>query len=97
VSRPTGYRWRRRFQQAGTITAVVEHSRRHEHSPSQTAAESEARVVSLQSTGGGAKKLAVLLHEESRALPVITINRILKQRGLVTKWGSYAQHIFGQL
>ena len=28
VSRPTGYRWRRRFQQAGSMTGVVERSRR---------------------------------------------------------------------
>jgi len=90
VSRPTGYRWRRRFQETGTITAVVEHSRRPKHSPSQTAMESEARVMELrQEYGWGAKKLAVLLNEEGRLLRVITINRILKRRGLVTKWGSH--------
>ena len=91
VSRPTGYRWRRRFEQAGSVTAVVERSRRPEHSPSQTEPRKEDRVVALrQEHGWGAKKLEVLLREEGQPLTVITINRILKRRGLVRKKESHA-------
>ena len=42
VSRPTGYRWRRRFQQAGG-DGDVERSRRPEHSPAQTEQRKEER------------------------------------------------------
>lgn len=91
VSRPTGYRWRRRFQQAGSVTAVVERSRRPEHSPAQTESRQEERVVALrQEHGWGAKKLEVLLREEGQPLTTITINRILKRRGLVRKKDSHA-------
>ncbi len=91
VSRPTGYRWRRRFEQAGSVTAVVERSRRPAHSSAQTGAHDEERVVALrQEQGWGAKKLQVLLREEGTPLTVITINRILKRRGLVRKKESHA-------
>jgi transposase InsO family protein len=84
ISRPTGYRWRRRFQQAGSVTAVVERSRRPARSPSQTGPEKEARVVVLRREyGWGAKKIDVLLREEDTSLTVTTINRILKRRGLI--------------
>jgi transposase len=91
VSRPTGYRWRRRFEQAGSVTAVVERSRRPARSPAQTGAHDEERLVALrQEQGWGAKKLQVLLREEGTPLTVITINRILKRRGLVRKKESHA-------
>lgn len=91
ISRPTGYRWRRRFEQAGSVTAVVERSRRPAHSPSQTASEKEARVVELRREyGWGAKKIDVLLREEDTSLTVTTINRILNRRGLIGKKESNA-------
>ena len=84
ISRPTGYRWRGRFQQAGSVTAVVERSRRPVHSPAQTAPRCEERVIALRREfGWGAKKLEVLLQEEGTQLTVRTINRILKRQGLV--------------
>jgi len=90
VSRTTGYRWRRRFEKAGSLAAVLEKSRRPAHSPSQTEVEQEERVVELRREHGwGAKKLEVLLREEGRPLKVITINRILKRRGLVRKEDSH--------
>jgi len=91
VSRPTGYRWRRRFEQAGSVMAVVERSRRPQHSPAHTEPCKEDRVVALRREHGwGAKKLEVLLREEGQPLTVITINRILKRRGLVRKKDSHA-------
>lgn len=84
ISRPTGYRWRRRFEQAGSVTAVAEHSRRPRRSPWQTAPEREARVGELRRQHGwGAKKLAVLLREQDTPLTVTTIHRILKRQGWI--------------
>ena len=91
VSRPTGYRWRQRFEQAGSFTAVVERSRRPKRSPLQTERPKEERVVALRREyGWGAKKIEVLLREEDAPLTVTTINRILKRRGLVGKKDSNA-------
>jgi transposase InsO family protein len=90
ISRPTGYRWRRRFEQAGSVTGVKEHSRRPRRSPAQTEPASEQCVMDLRKeTGWGAKKIAVLLREKGVLLTITTINRILKRRGLVEKKNSH--------
>lgn len=90
ISRPTGYRWRRRFEQAGSVSGVVERSRRPQRTPGRTAPASEERVVELRREWGwGAKKIAVLLEEKGASLTVRTINRILKRRGLVEKKDSH--------
>lgn len=86
ISRPTGYRWWRRAQQAGSLTAVVERSRRPWCSPRQTARENEEQVVALRRRyGWGAKKIAVLLREQGVPLTVTTINRVLQRRGMVAQ------------
>jgi transposase InsO family protein len=91
ISRPTGYRWRRRFAEAQSITGVVERSRRPARSPSQTPGDKEERVEALRREfGWGAKKLDVLLREEETSLTLTTINRILKRRGLIGKKDSHA-------
>jgi transposase InsO family protein len=84
ISRPTGYEWLRRYQ-GGGIAGVVEKSRRPLHSPTQTAAQIEERVVELrqQRPDWGARKLQVLLAREKILLPVITVHRILLRHGLV--------------
>jgi transposase InsO family protein len=84
ISRPTGYEWLQRYQ-AGGIAAVVEKSRRPRHSPNQTEAEIEQRVVELrqQRPDWGAKKLRVLLQREGVEVPRITIHRILLRHDLV--------------
>ena len=84
ISRTTGHRWRKRFEEAKTLTAVAEHSRRPKRSPARTEPRKEDRLLALRREHGwGAKKLAVLLREQGLPLTVITINRILKRRGLV--------------
>jgi transposase-like protein len=56
ISRPTGYRWRKKFEHAGSITGVQEKSRRPAYSPRQTEAAKEERVVALRHEyGWGAK------------------------------------------
>jgi len=86
ISRPTGYRWRRRFEQSQSVTGVRERSRRPGHSPGRTEAQQEERVGMLrQQYGWGAKKIDVLLREEGTPLTVTTINRILKRCGWVRK------------
>ena len=84
ISRPTGYEWLRRYQ-VGGVAGVVEKSRRPLHSPTQTAAQIEERVLELrqQRPDWGARKLQVLLAREKILLPVITVHRILLRRGLV--------------
>lgn len=86
ISRPTGYLWRRRYEQSRTLTQIGERSRRPHHSPTRTGARQEQRVVALRKqTGWGAKKLRVLLAEEEISLPVRTVHRILERSGLVSE------------
>src|SRR5258707_15015575 len=44
VSRPTGYRWRRRFEQAGSVMAVGGRNRRPQPKPRATAPRKEDPV-----------------------------------------------------
>lgn len=85
IARPTGYRWRSRYREAGSFTALQEQSRRPHGSPSRTAGWKEARVLDLrEQTGWGAKKLRVLLRDEEGILmPVRTLHRILERHGRV--------------
>lgn len=92
ISRPTGYRWRSRFQSGGSLVAAVrERSRRPLHSPAQTDLAKEWRVVELRRQyGWGAKKIRVLLEEEGISLPLTTVHRILKRRDLIGLKESHA-------
>src|SRR6266446_2380370 len=86
ISRPTGYVWRRRYEQSRTLTQISARSRRPQHSPTRTGPRQEQRVVALRKqTGWGAKKLRVLLEEEEIPLPVRTIHWILERHGLVSE------------
>src|SRR5665213_545413 len=87
ISRPTGYLWRQRYRQAGSLTEIGERSRQPHRSPRRTESWKQQRVVALrQETGWGAKKLRVLLHEEEQiALPVRTIHRILERHRLISE------------
>ena len=89
ISRPTGYLWRQRYRQTGSLTQLSERSRRPRGSPCRSETWKEQRVVVLrQQTGYGAKKLRVLLHEEEEIpLAVRTIHRILERHGLVSEDG----------
>ena len=85
ISRPTGYLWVQRAEEGfWVLESVRDRPRRPLQSPHQTAAWLEERVVWWRRREGwGAKKIRECLLGEGLALPVITINRILKRRGLL--------------
>jgi transposase InsO family protein len=85
ISRDTGYRWLRRYEQASSVMELCEVSRRPHHSPGQTAAEIEEKVVELrQQYGWGARKLITLLESRHHLqLKEWTAHRILRRRGLI--------------
>jgi len=84
ISRPTGYQWWGRFQSGG-CKAVVEKSRRPQHSPQKTSPGIEKRVLEVrrERPDWGARKLQYLLEQEGIKLPVITVHRILLRHDLV--------------
>jgi transposase len=52
ISRPTGYRWLRRYERTRSLRALQEQSRRPQGSPRKTAEEKEQRVVALRQETG---------------------------------------------
>jgi len=84
VTRPTGYLWLARYREGG-VAGIEERSRRPRRSPTQTAVELEAQVVSLREIypDWGARKLAVLLSRQGIELPSSTVHRVLLRHGLV--------------
>lgn len=85
ISRPTGYRWLKRFGAVERIEDLREVSRRPNRSPRQTEAELEARVVEERTRrpDWGAAKLRVVLERQGVSLNERTIHRILARRGLI--------------
>jgi transposase InsO family protein len=84
ISRPTGYRWWKRFQKEG-MAGIEERSRCPHHTPGRTSGGIEQRVVELRRArpDWGARKLQVLLRREQVSLPAGTIHRILLRHDLV--------------
>jgi len=83
ISRKTGYKWLAREAAAGSVTALVNRSRRPQHSPQRTEAAVTARVVALRQTyGWGGAKLAVLLRAEGLTVAPRTVDRIIARAGL---------------
>jgi transposase InsO family protein len=89
ISRWTGYFWLRRYEQAGSVTGLVEKSRRPHSSPRKTEEKLEDEVVRhRKKTGWGARKIQILMAREGHHLPTPTIHRILVRRDLVSRNGS---------
>jgi transposase InsO family protein len=84
VSRPTGYRWLRRYQAHG-VDGLCEYSRRPRVVSGRTPREVEEQIVELRRRrpDWGARKLQVLLQRRGLEMPVVTIHRVLLRRGLV--------------
>jgi len=84
ISRPTGYLWLRRYQEAGSVSGLREHSRRPHHSPGRTGRALEELVLSLRDkTGWGAPKLHWILGQQGVELGEATVHRILVREGRV--------------
>lgn len=86
ISRPTGYRWIRRYYEAGGLAEVGEYSRRPKHSPKKTPLEIEKKVLELKEQyGWGARKLHQKLNQMEIGISPITVHRILKRNGAIQK------------
>lgn len=91
ISRPTGYKWRARYQSQG-YEGLQEQNRRPKNIPIQTPDVVEKKVIELrlENPDWGAKKLHRLLENEKQqgffldAIPArSTITRILSRNGLI--------------
>lgn len=84
ISRKTGYKWLARYEEAGTIAALNDRSRRPRHSPKRTSQAQEARVLAVRDAKGwGAEKISVVVGRTGLIIPPITVHRILKRHGRI--------------
>jgi transposase InsO family protein len=77
VSRPTAYKWWRRFQQDG-VEGLVDRSSRPHHSPRRTPARTEQRIVALRQR----HKLGPARIGPRLGVPPSTVHRVLQRRGM---------------
>src|SRR5215467_6730847 len=84
ISRPTGYLWRKRYEEQG-IVGLKENSRRPQHNPGKTEAAVEQEVVNLrkQWPDWGARKISQVLGKAGTRLPPSTVHRIFERHGLI--------------
>src|SRR5215216_1781838 len=86
ISRPTGYLWIARYQEAGSVNGLVERSRRPLESPQRTDQKIAAAVLALRDkTGWGGPKIAKALEREAVQVAPATAQRILWRNGRVSK------------
>jgi transposase InsO family protein len=90
ISRPTGYRWLRRYHDQG-VSGIEERSRRPHGSPERTPAAIEQQVVGMrrQRPDWGARKLQALLERQGTKLATRTVHRILVRHDLVREDDSH--------
>ncbi len=89
ISRPTGYKYIKRYKDRG-IEGLKELERRPQSNPLQTSEQIEKAIVKHRKAHlrWGAEKIWKLLHREYKQdeIPsVSTINRVLKRNGLIKK------------
>ncbi|HYU99303.1 MAG TPA: IS481 family transposase [Pyrinomonadaceae bacterium] len=84
ISRPTGYLWLHRYQEAGSVSGLAEHSRRPVHLARETSAKVAAAVLALRDkTAWGGPKIAKALERDGVRVAPATAQRILKRGGRV--------------
>lgn len=84
ISRKTGYKWLARYEEAGTIAALNDRSRRPRRSPKRTSKAREERVLAVRDEKGwGAEKISWVISKSGLVIPPITVHRILKRNGRV--------------
>jgi transposase InsO family protein len=92
VSRPTGYRWLRRYEEVDSLTGLVERSRRPHRSPARVSEDVTDRIVAMRLTWDwGARKLRTMLHDDGVIVSESTINRVLRRHDLVRESQSHLQ------
>jgi transposase InsO family protein len=86
ISRPTGYLWKKRYQQEG-VSGLVEHSRRRASQAHKLSEQVERQVeqVRLKYPDWGARKLQQVLSQQGVKLSRGGIHRALLRCGLVQK------------
>ena len=89
ISRPTAYKYIKRYEEFG-MKGLLELSSRPHTIPHKTASEIEDQIVALRAKHPrwGAAKLLVLLEDKfpNRKLPQLsTVNNILKKNGMIKK------------
>jgi transposase InsO family protein len=77
ISRPTAYKWWRRWQEEG-VTGLADRSSRPHHSPRQTAARTEQRIVALRRRF----KLGPARIGPRLGVPPSTVHRVLTRHGM---------------
>ena len=84
ISRKTGYKWRKRYQQNG-LMGLQERSRRPQHTPRRSKAPIEQRVLAVRDQyGWGARKITAYLEQtEQLTVPKSTVHAILLRHGRV--------------
>jgi transposase InsO family protein len=91
ISRKTGYKWRKRYQQQGGLTALQERSRRPLRSPRRTQGPLAERILELRSPDGwGARKIAHLMWQDGWKVSVATVHRVLLRHGEVHRMAQHA-------
>lgn len=89
ISRPTGDKWLKRYQEGGGLS---DRSRRPFHTPNKIPPEDEARIVAarIAEPAVGAMKTRRMLRDEGWEEPpsVSTINAVFRRNGLITKQAS---------
>ena len=87
ISRPTAYKYIRRYEDHG-MAGLLEMSRKHHHVSNKTPSDIEKQIIYLRNKHPrwGAAKLLILLEDRcpNRELPkVTTVNSILKRHGMI--------------
>jgi transposase InsO family protein len=84
ISRPTGYLWLHRYQEAGSVSGLREHSRRPLQLARQTSEQVTSAVLGLrEKTNWGGPKIAQALARQGVRVAPATAQRILKRSGRV--------------
>ena len=94
ISRKTGYKWIKRFQESGCLE---DRSRKPKRISSKTDKRIEELIIALRKErpGWGARKIHVFLSQKGHNMPCIrTVNNILKRNGLISLEASQARRPF---